>query len=120
MTARAVTIALRASDLDASARFYRDSLGLPFEEAGGGPLDERRFELASAGDQGVGLVFFQAAPGEESRRVHVALEVDDLHRAHDRAVATGGAILHPPRDEPGGVTARYADPDGHVVALRQR
>jgi predicted enzyme related to lactoylglutathione lyase len=120
VTPRAVSVALRASDLDASARFYRESLGLPLEETGGGPLDERRFELAGLGDHAVGFALFQAAQGEESRRVHVALEVDDLHGAHDRAVATGGAILHAPRDEPGGMTARYADPDGNVVALRQR
>ena len=119
MTARAVAVTLRASDLDASARFYRESLGLPLEEAGGGPLDERRFELAGALDHGLAFALFQAAPGEESRRVQVAVEVDDLHGAHDRAIATGGAILHPPRDEPGGLTARYADPDGNVVALRQ-
>jgi predicted enzyme related to lactoylglutathione lyase len=109
-------VTLRASDLGATARFYRESLGLPLEPAGGGALDERRFELAGSG---VAFVLFQGAPGEESKRVHVALEVGDLHSAHDRAIATGAAILHGPRDEPAGLTARFADPDGNVVALVQ-
>jgi predicted enzyme related to lactoylglutathione lyase len=117
--ARPVSVALRASDLAATARFYRESLGLPLEPAGGGALDERRFELAGPDGSGVAFVLFQGAPGEESQRVQVALEVDDLHGAHDRAVATGAAILHGPRDEPAGLTARFADPDGNVVALVQ-
>jgi catechol 2,3-dioxygenase-like lactoylglutathione lyase family enzyme len=86
--ARPVSVALRVSDLGATARFYRESLGVPLEPAGGGALDERRFELSGGDGSGVAFVLFQGAPGEESQRVQVALEVDDLHGAHDRAVAT--------------------------------
>jgi len=115
--ARPVLVALRVRDLAESARFYHDSLGLEIAYAGGGMLEERHAECSWP--DGVRLLLFEAPPGEETARLQLGFAVDHLPSAHERASATGATVLHPPRDEPGGSTARYADPDGNVVSLTQ-
>jgi predicted enzyme related to lactoylglutathione lyase len=112
-----VLVSLRVRDLTRSARFYRDSLGLPVERAGGGRLEERH--AACSWPDGLRLLLFEAPPGEHSERLQLGFAVDDLTDAHTRAVASGAAVLHPPRDEPQGATARYADPDGNIVSLTE-
>ena len=52
-----------------------------------------------------------------STGVQVGFRVPDLEAVHQRAVAAGVKVLHPPRDEPWGRTARYLDPDGNVVGI---
>jgi predicted enzyme related to lactoylglutathione lyase len=117
--ARPVSVALRASDLGATARFYRESLGVPLEPAGaarstsGGSSCQAMTALAWRSWSS------RARPARSRSGCRWRSRWDDLHGAHHRAVATGAAILHGPRDEPTGLTARYADPDGNVVALVQ-
>ncbi|MDE0803461.1 MAG: VOC family protein [Acidimicrobiales bacterium] len=55
------------------------------------------------------------AKGGVTTRAQVSFRVDDLDRAHDAATAAGADVLHEPRSEPWGRSARYRDPDGSVV-----
>jgi predicted enzyme related to lactoylglutathione lyase len=40
-----------------------------------------------------------------------------LDRLHEQAQNAGVTVLHPPREEPWGLTARYLDPDGNIVSM---
>ena len=115
--ARPVLVSLRVRDLSESARFYHDALGLAIRHAGGGLLEERH--ATCSWPDGMRLLLFEAPAGEQTERLALGFAVDDLPGSHDRAVATGAVVLHPPRDEPQGSTARYADPDGNVVSLTE-
>jgi predicted enzyme related to lactoylglutathione lyase len=46
--------------------------------------------------------------------------VDDIDIAHASAVAAGAEVIHAPRPEPWGSTARYRDYDGNVISLTQQ
>jgi predicted enzyme related to lactoylglutathione lyase len=54
-----------------------------------------------------------------TRHAQVSFRVDDIEAAHAAAVAAGAEVLHGPRPEPWGTSARYRDPDGNVVELTQ-
>ncbi|TXH68401.1 MAG: VOC family protein [Lysobacteraceae bacterium] len=95
--------------------FYRDTLGLPVNEAEGhdGP-----FAIAELGD--LSLVFIQrpAKPGE-SPVVVFALDggIDDYAEA---LAAKGVEIVVPVSEAPdGGLTLDFLDPDGNVLSLYQ-
>jgi predicted enzyme related to lactoylglutathione lyase len=113
--------ALLVQDMDASLHFYRDVLGVPLEpvelESGDPWLAGRRYH-AGEPEHGV-FALLAAAPGDETRRVRVAFAVEDIEEAHTSAVEAGADVLHPPRAQPFGRTARYRDPDGNTVALTQ-
>lgn len=49
----------------------------------------------------------------------VAFRVDDLDTAHELAQVAGADVVHAPRDQPWGRSARYRDPDGNIVELTQ-
>jgi predicted enzyme related to lactoylglutathione lyase len=51
--------------------------------------------------------------------VQVAFRVADIDLAHRRAVSGGAEVIHPPKSQPWGTSARYKDPDGNVVELTQ-
>jgi catechol 2,3-dioxygenase-like lactoylglutathione lyase family enzyme len=114
-------VLLRASDLERSARFYRELLGVPLE-----PGDNRR-----PGDPWIGgghheyswrdsYLHFSIYPGtaqEHTCGAHIGFEVEHLQSMHRRLVEAEVPVLHEPRAEPWGMTARYTDPDGNVVEL---
>ncbi|MBI4260362.1 MAG: VOC family protein [Actinobacteria bacterium] len=121
---------LYVEDLEASVRFYRDVVGLPFKFAAAGyaefategtrfalldrrllpdliGLDPRRV-LDGAGEAGV-------VPRSE-----VAILVEDVDVEADRLREAGVRVLFGPVDRSWGHrTLHVADPDGHVLELAQ-
>ena len=121
---RLVVVVLHASDLEASAGFYRSIVGIPLTAGGNEPETDLWIGGAHAEVswyEGAYLHFavVPARPPERpvSTGVQVGFRVPDLEAVHQRAVAAGVKVLHPPRDEPWGRTARYLDPDGNVVGI---
>jgi predicted RNase H-like nuclease/predicted enzyme related to lactoylglutathione lyase len=112
---RLAFVALRVSDLERSARFYRDAIGVPLEPGRG--ADELHLEYSWR--EGAYLHFALFA-GEPTRGAWVTFHVDDLDAAHERAVTAGAEVVEPPHDEPWGRTAAYHDPDGTIVGLTER
>jgi predicted RNase H-like nuclease/predicted enzyme related to lactoylglutathione lyase len=99
-------LVVRVRDVAASASFYRDAFGVPFEGANAS-LEGIELRLATADE---------ASPPN----VELGFVVDELEAAHARAVRAGAAVVGEPRDEAAGRTANYRDPDGNVVTLTER
>lgn len=123
---RPIFVALNVSDLERSASFYRDAFGIAFHRSRNAPISDPWYggdHAAISWTEGAFLHFalFPAREPERStsRQAQIGFAVDDVHAAHARAVAAGAPVLHPPREEPWGATARYRDPDGNLVSITQ-
>ena len=108
-------IAFQVRDLEASARFYTERLGL--RRAPGSPpgavvfatepipfaVREPLVDVAVAGRLGWGVALW--------------LKADDPGRLHDDLAGHGVPIVTAPFDGPFGRTFAFADPDGYVVTV---
>ena len=125
--ARLVTVVLEVGDLDRSATLYRDGFGLDLHssdhEGGDHGADDRWISgrhAAISWTEGAFMHFaLYETKGERTSGAHVSFRVDDLARRHEAAVAAGAQVLHEPRAEPWGRSARYRDHDGNVVELTE-
>ena len=124
---RMIFIALNVADLARSAAFYRAAFGINFHSDCNDPADDTWYggeHSAFSWTDGAFLHFalFPALPPERavSRDVQLGFAVDDIAAAHAKAVAAGARVVHGPRAEPWGATARYRDPDGNLVSITQR
>jgi predicted enzyme related to lactoylglutathione lyase len=107
-------ILLRAADLGASRRFYRDVLGLAVYREFGSPADP-------------GMVFFLgggllevsgSSGGPAGSTAAIWLQVRDVHAEHERLSAAGVRVLRAPRTEPWGLIEMWIeDPDGVAIVL---
>jgi len=118
-------LALFVRDLQTSARFYAEAVGLPLHrgadnEAPDDPWLAGEHASVSFRDGGYfHFALFERAPGSETVRAQLGFSVGDIESAHARMSAAGARMLHPPRNEAWGTTARYEDPDGNCVSLTQ-
>jgi predicted RNase H-like nuclease/predicted enzyme related to lactoylglutathione lyase len=113
---RLVFVALRVRDFAASAWFYREAFGVPFES---GEPPQPHAEVSWKDGAYLHLALF---PPEQhvTENAQIGFFVDDVEAAHVRAVAAGAEVVHEPREEPWGRTAAYRDPDGNLVTLTKR
>ena len=102
-----------AEDVDATARFYRDVLGLP--ATGIQDDDWREFRAGTTT-----LAVPPAHVGLRPPQVLMALAVDDVDAALREAREAGAQVLHETRDTPACRNAMLADPDGNPIWLHQR
>lgn len=118
---RLSALELWCKDLDASARFYRDVIGVPVSysephEPENVPHHEAMF--GSFDDDTYVFFVLYAAEAEPTTGAHIGLRVDDLDAVHARAVASGVPVEKPPAPSVfGGRGARYRDPDGNHVGV---
>lgn len=124
---RLMLVILHCADIDRSVEFYRDWLGVPLER----DRNEPELDPWMGGDhaeyswrEGSYLHFalFPARPPLRpvSTGTQIGFLVDDIAPLHDALQDAGAEILHAPRPEPWGKTARYLDPDGNVVNVTSR
>jgi len=112
LVSRVSVVYLYVSDMERSAGFYRDVLGIPLEgdddwrEAS---LDGVRFALHRT-REGVGAL--------SSGTIHVNLEVADIDAAAERLRAAGAEVGETMRDD-WGSALDIADPDGYRLYLFQ-
>lgn len=122
-TGRLVTVVLTVIDLDRSVSLYRDGFGLDLHIGDHEGDDAWTTGRHAATSWGVGafmhFALYETKDGSNSSGAQVAFRVNDLDAAHRRAVGAGASVLHPPADQPWGRSARYSDPDGHVIELTQ-
>ena len=125
---RLVTIVLEVADLDRSARLYREGFGLDLhlsdhQGADHGASDRwiSGHHAATTWTSGAFLHFaLYEAKGQPTTGAQLSFEVHDIVAAHATAEAAGAVVLHGPRSEPWGTSARYRDPDGNVIELTER
>jgi predicted RNase H-like nuclease/predicted enzyme related to lactoylglutathione lyase len=113
---RLVFVALRVRDLAASAWFYREAFGVPFQP---GQPPEPHAEVSWQDGAYLHLALFPPDLGV-TVNAEIGFFVDDVEAAHARAVAAGAEVVREPRDEPWGRAAAYRDLDGNLVTLTQR
>ena len=122
---RIVAIILEVQDVDRSAALYREAFGVDLhpgadnEAAGDRWLGGRHAAYSWYEGAYLHFALYQAKTNESTRLAQVGFSVLDIDGAHAHAVAAGATVLHPPRPEPWGATARYLDYDGNVISLTQ-
>jgi len=107
-------------DMAALAAWYRDFLGMSFEDWGGAIL---RWPEDRAGDGGL-TVWTLAAPGSDwfapsPAPFMVNYRVDDLDGIIARLAGGGFPLLGGPEEHPNGRFAWVLDPEGNKVELWQ-
>ncbi len=124
---RLIFVALNVSDLEGAVMFYRDGFGFDLHKDRNEPEDDVWIggeHAACSWTEGALLHFalFPASPPERpvSHDAQLGCSVINIESAHAQAVASGAVVVHGPRAEPWGSTARYRDPDGNLISLTQR
>ena len=123
---RLVFVALNVSDLQESTAFYRDVFGVPLEvdnRPGDDPwIAGRHAELSWREGSYLHFALFQDRLPDRptTRGAQIGFFVEDLDDLHRHAEGAGVTVLHPPRHEPWGPTARYLDPDGNILGVTAR
>jgi predicted enzyme related to lactoylglutathione lyase len=121
---RLVAVVLEVADLERSMALYGDGFGLDFH-VGDHEGDDRWISgrhAATSWTEGAFLHFalYETKDGSTTRGAQIAFAVDDLDAAHERAIGAGAEVLHAPKAQPWGRSARYRDFDGNVIELTQR
>jgi predicted enzyme related to lactoylglutathione lyase len=121
---RLVAVVFEVGDLDRSLCLYRDAFGLDLHigDHDGGDRWISGRHAATSWSEGAFIHFalYASRDGSVTKSSQIAFEVDDLDAAHDQAVGAGAEVLHDPKSQPWGRSARYRDPDGNVVELTER
>jgi predicted enzyme related to lactoylglutathione lyase len=113
-------ISLQVRDLERSAAFYEQQLGLARSEVS--PPHAVVFAT-----QPIPFAVREPLPGvdldaitQPGTGIGLWIRADDAQRMHDDLVAAGTAITSAPIDSPFGRTFTFADPDGYQVTIHDR
>src|SRR5688572_30262974 len=102
---RASLLVLEVANLEQSARFYREAIGLPLHAGSdnGAPGDRwisGEHQAVSWKEGGYFHFSLYAAKERPTTGAQVGFVVSDLSAAHERATRAGATVIHPPRPEP--------------------
>ncbi|MFC5345546.1 VOC family protein [Brevundimonas staleyi] len=117
-TTRIGAVCVYVSDIARTRAFYGEVLGLPIQSMGDDDSGNDWLQAETAG--GVEMLFFKqpAAPGG-SPVIIFDLKTGDIAAVIDALEARGTEILSPVSEAPGGWSAEFADPDGHILSVFQ-
>ena len=108
---------LNVTDVEASVGWFGKlgwNKGFDWRGTPGGPVD---FGAVTAGDNEIFLCR-DGQGGRGDNGVWMSIWVDDVDAVHERALAEGLEITHPPTDEPWNVREFHVrHPDGHVFRI---
>ncbi len=66
------------------------------------------------------FALYESKGGPKATGAQIAFDVDDLDEAHRQATSAGVDVVHEPKLQPWGRSARYRDLDGNVIELTER
>lgn len=120
---RLVAVVVEVRDLERSAELYRAGFGValkPAKDHRGSDRWTSGLHAAVSWEDGafLHLALYQAK-GDSTSGVQLGFEVADLEAAHAQALAAGAELLHAPRAQPWGRSARYLDFDANVIELTE-
>lgn len=118
-------VALWVEDLERSASFYRDIIGVPIEYSDPHePENVPHYETmwGEWGEQGPIEPYLwlnlYAGLGRRTSEAHLSIRIPNLDAVHERATQEGVKVVTPPTPSPfGGNRAVFEDPDGNLVEL---
>jgi predicted enzyme related to lactoylglutathione lyase len=117
---------LLVQDLERSARFYTEVCGLTElhrvdAQIAGRPISEIMFNPTGPGAAMFVLLKFMDDEGSTGKDVVLGFQTDDVAAFVQRAVAAGGKVVDPVRDNPEhGVKVGFvSDPEGHLIEVVQ-
>lgn len=120
---RLVAVIVEVSDLERSTTLYRDAFGIDLHPGDNG-VDDRWTggqHAEISWHEGVYLHFaLYGAKEAPTSGVQLSFAVPDIRTAHGLALRHGARVVHEPRQEPWGTSARYFDHDGNVIELTQQ
>ncbi len=120
---RLVTVVLVVSDLDRSVDLYSKAFGLDLhvdDHKGDDPWTSGRHAATSwTTGEFIHFARYETKDGNHTTGSQVAFRVPDLDRSHQLAQDAGAEVIHAPKDQPWGRSARYRDPDGNIIELTQ-
>jgi predicted enzyme related to lactoylglutathione lyase len=120
---RLVTIVLTVSDLDRAVRLYRDGFGLDLHlddhQGDDTWISGRHAPVSWTDGEFVHFALYESKDGSSTSRAQIAFRVNDLDAAHRRAIDVGAEVVHGPKPQPWGRSARYRDNDGNIIELTQ-
>ena len=112
LVTRVNVVYLYVTDMERSAAFYRDLLGIPLE-------GDEHWQEASLGGTRFALHHTHEGIGELSAgTIHLNLEVEDIDAAVERLAVAGADVQETMRDD-WGAAVRISDPDGYQLYLFQ-
>ena len=118
-----MAVVFEVADLDHSERLYREGFGLDLHASQHDDDDRwiggRHAALSWTDGAFLHFALYAAKGAGRTSGAQVGLRVDDLDEAHDRAIAAGAELVHGPKPQPWGRSARYRDFDGNVVELTE-
>jgi predicted enzyme related to lactoylglutathione lyase len=121
---RLVAVIVEVTDLDRAARFYEDAFGVVLAPGDNDADDDpwiggRHAEISWRDGAYLHFALFPARDGAPTRNAQLSFGVADIDAAHAKAVAAGAEVLHEPKPQPWGISARYRDLDGNLIELTQ-
>jgi catechol 2,3-dioxygenase-like lactoylglutathione lyase family enzyme len=122
-TNRLVAVVLEVSDLDRSLKLYRDTLGLELHvddhQGDDRWISGRHAATSWTAGEYIHFALYASKDGAATTHAQIAFRIDDLEAAHKRVTSVGIEVVHGPKAQPWGRSARYRDYDGNVIELTQ-
>lgn len=117
-TCKVGNICYYVADITKTETFYRDTLGLAVDNMGDDGAGNDWLIAHTAG--GIDLLFFQMEGTAGSSPIIVfEMAEGGIDTAVDTLSNAGVTIVTPVSHAPGGWSAEFADPDGHVLSMYQ-
>jgi lactoylglutathione lyase len=120
---RLVTVVFTVSDLDRAADFYSGAFGLHLHMGDHHGDDSwtggRHAAISWSDGEFMHFALYETKDRAVTTGAQIAFRVRDLDAAHARAVEAGAVVLHGPKPQLWGTSARYRDDDGNVIELTQ-